>query len=96
MRCDRHASHSRLSHHRHQLSTTTTSDHFYNHNLHRHVLLTTPNRAPTWQSPMATFGIPLDYTISFTIVPDDVAPLGGWMNIMHLTATGNNCCVSPA
>ena len=35
--------------------------------------------------------IPMDYDIGFTIVPDE-ATVDGWANIIHVTASGDNCC----
>ena len=34
--------------------------------------------------------LPLDYDLGFTITP--TATVGEWANILHLSATGNNCC----
>ena len=34
--------------------------------------------------------LPLDYTVGFTITPKEL--VGEWANIIHVSATGNNCC----
>merc|ERR1712167_547483 len=34
--------------------------------------------------------VPLDYEVAFTITP--TAAVGGWGNIIHITADGGNCC----
>jgi len=34
--------------------------------------------------------LPLDYTVGFTVTPRGI--VGGWGNIIHVSATGNNCC----
>jgi hypothetical protein len=40
---------------------------------------------------LASVDLPLDYDIGFTITPaaEEVA---GWSNLIHITATGGNCC----
>ena len=35
--------------------------------------------------------IPLDYDLGVIITPDS-ATVSGWANIIHVSATGNNCC----
>ena len=39
---------------------------------------------------MGTVALPTDYTVAFDITPNGRA--GGWRNIIHVTATGGNCC----
>ena len=39
---------------------------------------------------LGTVNLPIDYTVSFDITPNGRA--GGWRNIIHVTATGGNCC----
>ena len=39
----------------------------------------------------AVVSVPADYTIGFEIVPE-VEAVASWGSILHLTATGNNCC----
>merc|ERR1711964_836919 len=34
--------------------------------------------------------VPRDYEVAFTITP--TAAVGGWGNIIHITADGGNCC----
>jgi hypothetical protein len=36
--------------------------------------------------------VPLDYEIGFTLAVSAIASLKGWRNILHLTASGKNCC----
>jgi len=39
----------------------------------------------------AVVSVPADYTIGFEIVPE-AEVVASWGSILHLTATGNNCC----
>ena len=39
---------------------------------------------------MAPTSLPLDYTLGMTITPRGM--VGAWANIIHVSATGNNCC----
>ena len=39
---------------------------------------------------LAPIDLPLDYTVGFTLTPR--AYVGEWANIIHVSATGNNCC----
>ena len=39
----------------------------------------------------AVIDLPTDYEVSFDITPSSDL-VGSWGNIIHLTATGNNCC----
>eukprot|EP01045_Picozoa_sp_COSAG04_P012722 COSAG04_NODE_868_length_9754_cov_10.610254_6_plen_1356_part_00 len=40
---------------------------------------------------MAPVDLPLDYTVGFTMTPG-ADTVGDWANIIHISATGNNCC----
>jgi hypothetical protein len=43
------------------------------------------------QAVHAMVNLPLDYTVSFDLTPDQTIN-EAWSNIIHFTATGNNCC----
>jgi hypothetical protein len=38
-----------------------------------------------------TVDLPLDYEVGFTLTPD-ADMVDGWSNIIHISATGGNCC----
>ena len=39
---------------------------------------------------MAPTSLPIDFTLGMKITPTGIE--GGWGNIIHVSATGNNCC----
>ena len=54
------------------------------------VYLTANPMALSLDNEMRPVNLPLDYTVGMSITP--AGAVGGWGNIIHVSATGNNCC----